>query len=237
MAERVRRHAELFRHGRSTERTVFFSDAVFAIAMTLLVLDLKVPELPDDADSAAVTAALVSKVPALVGFMLSFVLVGTTWVNHHRRFEAIVRYDSKLQVINLLALFFVAFLPVPTSTLFELAGNTPIPPMLYAATIAGIFLSLNWLWRHAYRAGLMDPRVDEPLYRLALGRTTAVWTVFLVSIPVAVFFPSLAMYLWTATWPLGAVLRRVQWKRFAAAQTKIFQAQDATEAAHRKMAG
>lgn len=194
--------------------------------MTLLVLDLKLPDFPADAGSGAVSNALAAKIPALGGFILSFALVGRTWLNHHRRFGAITRYDGKLQVINLIVLFFVAFLPVPTSILFEAVGNSPWPPILYAVTISGIFISLNWLWRYAYRAELMDPDIDEPLYRLVSGSTTAVWAVFLLSVPVAVFQPTLAMYLWIAIWPASALLGRFQWRKFTAAQTRLFAAQD-----------
>ncbi len=137
-----------------------------------------------------------------------------------------MRYDGRLQVINLVLLFFVAFLPVPTSLLFEHYGNSAWPPIIYAFTIAGSFISLNWLWRYAYRAKLMDPRIEEPLFRLILGSTTAVWVVFLFSIPVAVFEPTIAMYLWNAIWPVSAVLDRFHWKKFAAAQTLLFAAAD-----------
>ncbi|WP_186759571.1 TMEM175 family protein [Arthrobacter alpinus] len=119
------KHAGRLDRGRETERTMFFSDAVFAIAMTLLALDLRLSDLPADITVRGFESVLVDRVPALAAFALSFVLVGWTWINHHRRFNAIVSYDNRLQVINLLILFFVVFLPGPTTILFADVPSTP----------------------------------------------------------------------------------------------------------------
>ncbi|PYI65095.1 hypothetical protein CVV68_19405 [Arthrobacter livingstonensis] len=100
-------------HGPKTDRTVFFSDAVFAIAMTLLALDLKIPTLPSDISEQGYNEVLVERLPSLAAFVLSFVLVGRAWLTHHHHFNAIAAYDNKLQVRNLVMLFLVVFLPVP----------------------------------------------------------------------------------------------------------------------------
>lgn len=205
---------------------MFFSDAVFAIAMTLLVLDLKVPQLPGDASVAAVQEALLNQLPSFAAFALSFVLVGTTWINHHRRFQAIVAYNGTLQRLNLLVLFFVAFLPVPTALLFLPGAQSPWPPVLYALTIAGTFLSLNALWRYAWRAKLTSGVVDGPLYRLVLGGTMPVWAVFLLSVPVAFADPVTAMYAWILVWPLSWVHGRFAYRRFAAAEAAALRSRD-----------
>ncbi|WP_104180823.1 TMEM175 family protein [Arthrobacter sp. B0490] len=107
--------------GASTDRTVFFSDAVFAIAMTLLVLDL---EVPDGLQPDQVGAALVEQLPHFFSFALSFTVIGSAWMNHHRKVRVIVRYDFRLQVLNLLLLFFVALLPLPTNVLSEYGGTS-----------------------------------------------------------------------------------------------------------------
>ncbi|WP_231391907.1 TMEM175 family protein [Arthrobacter sp. 35W] len=226
LAARVAAKAGALHHGPSTERTVFFSDAVFAIAMTLLVLDLKPPELPDGAPAAAVQDALLEDVPALAAFMLSFALVGATWINHHRRFKAIAAYNGTLQSINLVVLFFVAFLPVPTALLFQTSSESPWPPALYALTVVGIFVSLNWLWRYARTASLMEPSVDEPLYRLVLWGNGPVWVVFLLSIPVAFINPTAATYCWILIWPLSQLHGRWACKRFAAAEAAALRAEE-----------
>lgn len=113
IAERIQQSVDVLRNGAETERTVFFSDAVFAIAMTLLVLDLKLPAFSGSVDAAAFNEAVAGKVNGFLGFVLSFVLIGSTWLNHHRKFKGIVRYDPRLQLLNLGLLFFVALCPSP----------------------------------------------------------------------------------------------------------------------------
>ena len=100
-SDRIAAYEGRLRRGGETDRTVSFSDAVFAIAMTLLVLDLKVPALPADITAAQFDQILLNQREPLAGFILSFVLVGRLWLAHHRRFNAIKSYDGRLQVINL----------------------------------------------------------------------------------------------------------------------------------------
>ncbi|MDQ0735845.1 TMEM175 family protein [Arthrobacter agilis] len=201
------RYKVLLTRGDSTERTVFFSDAVFAIAMTLLVLDLEVPDgLPPD----QVGAALVQQLPHFFSFALSFAVIGSAWLNHHRKFSVIVRYDFRLQVLNLLLLFFVAVLPLPTSLLSEYGGKaSPWPVVVYAAVVAGVYSMLNLVWAYAWRAGLMAPAVDRDLYRYVLRALLPVPLVFAASIPVAFVVPGVAMYLWLLIIPADMVVHRI----------------------------
>lgn len=205
ISDRVVPHAHSLRRGSETERTMFFSDAVFAIAMTLLVLDLKLPELDPKMSAAEFQAVLADQAEPLAAFILSFILVGRLWMNHHRKFVAIKNYDSALQSINLMALFFVVFLPVPTSLLFQASTQSPWPPIISALTISGSVVSLSILWAHAHRAKLMHGWVDAALYRLVLHGTDPVVAVFALSIPVAFISPEWAMYSWLLIWPLSVV--------------------------------
>ena len=217
------------RHGTDLERTIFFSDAVFAIAMTLLVLELRVPESAGD-DAHAFAQAVLDQLPAFTAFVLSFVLVGSTWMNHHRRFRAIVGYDARLQALNLLVLLFVAFMPVPSGLLFQPSGDSAIPPILYAATMVGIFASLNAVWRHALRAGLLAPEVGPPLYRFTLTATYPVAAAFLASMPLALIGPTIAELSWVAIWPLSLLGARWRRRRFEREETARLVALDALEA-------
>ncbi|MBP2412875.1 putative membrane protein [Arthrobacter stackebrandtii] len=207
--------ARRLQSGTATDRTMFFSDAVFAIAMTLLVLDLKLPAVPPDTTAEELATLLAGQLGPLAAFILSFVLIGRLWMNHHRRFTAVERYDSGLQGLNLVCLFFVVFLPVPTSLLFQANGQSPWPPVLYALTVAGAFQSLGWLWTHANKAGLMADWLDPALYGLVLHGTDPVWVVFLLSIPVAFVSPVWAMYSWVLILPASLLHGRWQLARLA----------------------
>jgi TMEM175 potassium channel family protein len=116
------------------ERTVFFSDAVFAIAITLLALELRVPEIPTDpASGQELAAKLLELWPGFVSFVLSFWLVGSYWIAHHRHFRYLRGYDRRVLVVNLLFLMWVVLVPFSTSLLGEyghlqIAADTT-PPM------------------------------------------------------------------------------------------------------------
>lgn len=225
LQQRIEASANSLRHGPNTERTVFFSDAVFAIAMTLLALDLRV-EFPEHATAESVQAVLLAKLPAFVGFVLSFFLVGNTWLTHHRRFKGIASYDSKLQLINLALLMMVVFLPVPTSMLFEAPGSSPWPIAIYAGTTCAIFFLLGGLWRYAETAGLLDPGVSDALYRYTLSSTLPVAVVFLLSIPIAFVNPVAAMYFWIVISPASIIFGHLSKRNFVRAETARFQAED-----------
>ena len=123
------------RGGRGLDRIVFFSDAVFAIAITLLVLDIRVPEIPDDVTADELPARLLALWPKYFGNVLSFVVIISFWVIHRSIFSGIRGYDRGLIWLNSIFLMFVAFVPFPTSLLSEY-GDHQLPVAIYAATLA-----------------------------------------------------------------------------------------------------
>jgi uncharacterized membrane protein len=126
--------------GSELERTVFFSDAVFAIAITLLALDIQVPQLdiqvphiPAGSEATLLPGALLELWPKFLSFLLSFWVVGPYWLAHHRTFHYISGYDRSLLLINLLFLMWVLLLPFSTSLLGEY-GNQQIVVIITLAT-------------------------------------------------------------------------------------------------------
>lgn len=198
--------------GTSLERTVFFSDAVFAIALTLLALDLK---LPEGIPARQLDAALIAALPQLFAYALSFVIIAKTWMAHHSDFALIRHFNSTLAWLNLALLFFIAMLPAPTSILSEYGDDrTPWPSILYAVNIAAIYLLLSGMWSYARHAGLMDPGVAEHLHRRLLSARLAVPVIFLLSIPAAfalnAYTPFLWMLLLPASWVSGWISARAE---------------------------
>jgi hypothetical protein len=128
--------------GNDIDRVVFFSDAVFAIAMTVLALSLHLPARTTD---AGVAQALRDTLPSVYTYALSFAVVGLYWLAHHRMFRCIRRFDSTLLVLNLAALGTVAFTPFPTSVLGN-HGNTTAAVVFYAATMGLLGGLMTLLW-------------------------------------------------------------------------------------------
>lgn len=218
---KVRDHARSVERGRETDRTVFFSDAVIAIAMTLLALDLKLPELAAGIGTAEFEEVLLERIPALAAFVLSFVLIGRVWLSHHRHFKAIEGYDAGLQVRNLAMLFFVAFMPVPTAALFNSGPDTPWTSAIYALTLVGVNVTLRWTWSYAYKHKLTYEWLDEPLYKLMLRGADPVIAVMLLSIPVAFISHTGSMYFWILIWPVSDIYGRIQRKIYERDEAKL----------------
>lgn len=153
--------------GLSFERVVFFSDAVFAIVITLLVLELKVPHLEEHTDPA-MRHALVALLPRVAGFVISFLIVGLMWIEHHRVFRYIADYDAGLLWRNLLLLLCISFVPFPTA-LFSENFWSRTAFILYTASFGGVATAKFLIWRHAAAAGLLKSEVT-PEFKLRIAR-------------------------------------------------------------------
>src|SRR5215216_7375245 len=108
---------------RDRDRIINLSDGVFAIAITLLVLDVHVPDIPENMVVTELPAALLALWPKYLGYFLSFVGISTFWMIHHSIFGPIRAYDRGLLYLNFLFLMVVAFVPFPTSLLGEYGNH------------------------------------------------------------------------------------------------------------------
>jgi uncharacterized membrane protein len=148
---------------KETGRVEAFSDGVFAIAITLLVLDLKVPKSSDLAGSGGLIPVLLRQWPMFAAYLTSFATILVMWVNHHKLFTFIRRTNGAFLFLNGLLLLFVTFVPFPTALVSEhLRGaQAPIAAAIYTATYFGIAIVFNVLWRYASGGmRLLGPRVD-----------------------------------------------------------------------------
>jgi uncharacterized membrane protein len=133
---------------RGPERLEAFSDGVFAIAITLLVLEIRVPSGDQLADPDQLVKALGALWPSYVGYLISFVTIGIIWANHHNLFRLVARVSHGLILANLLLLLTVGFVPFPTA-LLAATLETPsaqIGVLVYAATFVVVAIAFNVLW-------------------------------------------------------------------------------------------
>jgi uncharacterized membrane protein len=191
------------------ERLVFFSDAVMAIAITLLAIELKLPEEAQLRDSGELAHHLLEMGDKFLGFFISFAVIGLYWLAHHWLFSYIRRYDAVLLWLNLLFLLGITFLPFATGLL----GSHLILSLartVYAGTVAFIGLSSTALWIYATRnRRLVDPELESRFIRRLTIRSLIPPVLFLASIPLARFAPGLTLLLWSLT-ALASVLTRVR---------------------------
>ncbi|TPG11528.1 DUF1211 domain-containing protein [Rhodanobacter glycinis] len=139
------------------ERLTFFSDAVFAIAITLLVIEIHVPRLRT-ADDHAYLVALSELQPSFMGFVLSFLVIGALWAAHHRVFGMLSDYSARVMAPNLLLLMVVAFMPFATA-LMSANPLARVPEMFYSATLLLAGLLQRWLFGVALQPACVRPSV------------------------------------------------------------------------------
>ncbi|MGH9025640.1 MAG: TMEM175 family protein [Acidimicrobiia bacterium] len=190
------------------DRLVGYSDGVFAIAMTLLVLTLNAPELHGDDVDGQLRSYLRDQIPNFVGFALSFFIVARYWIAHHRLFQIVRRSDPKLIMINLVVLFLVVLVPYPTE-LFGDYPETTTATVLYSAALAATGLSMVSLtWYAAVGHRLIDPAVSDRYITHALMRGASIPVVFIAAIPVAFVNAVVAKYVWLLIIPMRMYFKR-----------------------------
>jgi TMEM175 potassium channel family protein len=195
MSEESEASSSPYRAGlRRTARLEAFSDGVFAIAITLLVLDLAVPATQHSAQH--LLNAIVDQWPGYLGYIVSFSTVGAIWLGHNAITDYLDRADVTLLRLNLLLLLFVSFLPFPTRLLSEYVTSDraeQVAVTFYGLTllIAGALLSL--FWRYALRARLVRPDAKDEEITLLTHRLTPGLAGYGLLIIIGLFVPVVAV--------------------------------------------
>jgi uncharacterized membrane protein len=188
------------------DRVLFFSDAVFAIAITVLAIDLRVPA----GVSVQSGHELHEAIPGITSFVISFVVIGLFWLAHHSMFRFITAFDRPLLLLNLLLLGTIAFLPFPTAVLGASSTSQAPAVIFYAACVSatGLVEVAAWLWATRPGSGLGAPGAARARlsWLLQAARTPVI---FLLSIPIALVSPTAASFFWIALVPSAMILRRL----------------------------
>jgi uncharacterized membrane protein len=188
----------------------FVTEAVFAIAITLLVVEVGLPEVAEglDRDSAEnLFDATWEKIPVIVSFFVGCFAIGGYWMANHR-FTARLGYTDTPQIaLVVVYLAFVAFLPFAVGTLGEYISN-PLSVVIFALNLGAVStLEVVLFWR-AGRARLFDPEIPDDVQRYSMVMSASPVAVFALSIPVAFIRPWLGILTWTLSVPLQIVLGR-----------------------------
>ncbi len=182
--------------GIEFNRIVAFSDGVFAIAITLLVLGLLIPE-----GQKNLTRTLLDQDADLIAYAISFAVIGRLWISHHRFFATLERFDGALMGLNLVYLAFLVLVPFTSQVLGDYSRQTAAV-VLYAINLACVSLTFQAQIIYAYRRDLVWPEARES-ERLAGPANFLVAIVFLVSIPIAFISTTVATVMWVGMFAAG----------------------------------
>jgi uncharacterized membrane protein len=171
-------------------RIVAFSDGVFSIAITLLVLNLHIPK---NLESGEVGKALWDQREFLFAYGISFAVIARFWINHHRFFGQVTAFDGRLIGLNMLYLAFIVLMPFSTEVLGEYA-SAAAAVLLYAGNLIAVVLLSQVMISDARRAGLTS--IDDDTHREGKPRVAWIVFVFALSIPVALVDAHLAPFCW-----------------------------------------
>jgi uncharacterized membrane protein len=181
-------------HELEFSRIVAFSDGVFAIAITLLVLQIEVPH--GVTSNGELWHSIFHQNGDLYAFAISFAVIGRFWVVHHRFFTEVTGFDGRLMTINLAYLFWMVAIPFSSQVLGEY-GEDAAAVIIYASNLAMVTMTGALMTTYAVRAGLTaEGRSEE----IRSNRNGGLWAcaVFLASIPVAAVDPHIAPFIWIA---------------------------------------
>jgi uncharacterized membrane protein len=192
--------------GMSTARIETLGDGIFAIVITLLVFELKVPSVPPGVDpAAALPGLLLAMWPKFVSWLLSFVIIGVYWQAHHGQYNLIKRVDRPLIWLNILFFMMIALIPF-TAALLGTFPTTQLAVVLYGVNLILVNLSLAWHWHHATaRHWLVDPDLNAAAVETAYRRILLPPAVYTGAIAVSFLDPRLAIVLY-ALMPLAYII-------------------------------
>jgi uncharacterized membrane protein len=195
------------------DRIMSFSDAIFAIVMTLLILDIPIPDIPPDSATAELSSRVLDLWPQFFSYALSFMVIGTYWIAHHGTFQYFRSYDRVLMLLNLLFLLSISFVPFPTALLGEY-GEQQFAVVLYALSLAVPRLLLALVWWYAMKRNLLIESLDARISRYHLARSLTIPALFFISKIVSFFSVSAAILSWLLMFVVDTVLWRLEWYRW-----------------------
>jgi uncharacterized membrane protein len=189
--------------GLTKENVVLFGDAIFSIAITLLVLDIKLPDVQAFESNALFIQGLAGTLPKFMGFFISFFVIALYWRGYHRIAQYLKRFSGAMLLLNIVFLFMIAFMPFPTSLLGEAGGSVGYIVIFYQSVMALTSIIMYAMWRYAAGGDLLiEPGLDRRLVGVIAARTLIPAVVFIVTIPLAFYSITLTELCWIFIAPL-----------------------------------
>jgi len=180
------------------ERLILFSDAVFAIAITLLVIEIKIPEIHEKpVTDNAVLHKLKELIPKFVGFLVSFFLIGQYWIVHHRMFSFVINFTDRLIWLNILFLFAIALMPFSTAFYSEYVLTGVVTPVIfYTGNIILLGLANFLMWRYLInQKNNLTENLTAALAKYFSLRALTVPAIFIIFSFVYLYYPMVAFFI------------------------------------------
>ena len=193
---------------KETGRVEAFSDGVFAIAVTLLILEIKVAKLSHDSTAAALAAELLGLWPSYLAFLLSFFAILIMWINHHGLFNLVRRVNPGFLYANGFLLLLISFVPFPTSVLAEYLDGKALnaAAAFYCGTFIFISMGYNLIWQCMVRGDLLKQDVSAAHVRKITQAYRLGMAVYVLSTLLALSYGYLGLGMNLSLWVLWSVL-------------------------------
>jgi uncharacterized membrane protein len=201
----------------TTARLVSFSDGVFAIAVTLLVFNIKVPALYPTEVHERLPGVIFAMMPIFVTYLLTFLVIAIYWIFHHRMLNLVVRIDKPFLWMNIYFLLFISFIPFPAALLGTYTSETFSFIFYIGSMIAVSCLAMLMLGYSSGKSGLIKDGVPRAFIRYLFFRQFTTVFVFITSIPVVIFEPSWAKYYLFLIFPIHQLTKK-QFRKYAGEQ-------------------
>ena len=195
-----------------SSRVVGFTDGLFVVAATLLVVSIDIPNIPERDVATQLPHVLDDIVPQLLSYFISFAVIVLFWFRHHALFGRVHTHDARFVALNMVFLAFIAVLPFPSELLGKY-GQEKISVVIYAINVLVLSSLLISLYLYSERKNLVDANVEGGIYRV---RALSVLLVFGASIPVALLFGARAAeYTWLGMFIVPRLLARATRGRYS----------------------
>jgi uncharacterized membrane protein len=181
---------------KNFERVLNFTDCVFSFCITVMVLSLTVPVIAKNDVSTELTIRLINEWPTFLIYTISFIIIGTWWMNHHQIFQHITKADRILLCLNLLFLLCITLIPFQTSLIIQYP-ESQVAVIFYALTQAFAGFVFVALWYYATKdRRFSDPDLPQVTVHYFIMRELLISGVFLISIGIAFFNTYIAELSW-----------------------------------------
>jgi len=195
-----------------SSRVVGFTDGLFVVAATLLVVSIDIPNIPERDVATQLPHVLDDIVPQLLSYFISFAVIVLFWFRHHALFGRVHTHDARFVALNMVFLAFIAVLPFPSELLGKY-GQEKISVVIYAINVLVLSSLLISLYLYSERKNLVDADMEGGIYRV---RALSVLLVFGASIPIALLFGARAAeYTWLGMFIVPRLLARATRGRYS----------------------